>query len=410
MKSPLWILNSAFTVLFLISLLLVFFMRVQIPVRTGLIPQIPNAVHDSDSSKVNPVLIYENDLFGTIVRPVEKPEEAPEAKAIVMPALPPMVKEKASVRAMPNFLPPLQLKLRGVVFNTNSLYSRAIVINTKTNAESLFRTGDQIEDATLVHIGKKKAVFVRPNGQQETLFVSDDDAQNDPLYQGERAWATAITPLNETTFRIDGIGFKKHITSVAQLLDQLDITPALEDGKNIGCRIGKLTRQSIGTHIGLKNGDVITNINGTKPTSTKNRVAIFKAIREAGVDQKITVTVTRAGTPLELNYLIQPVTEEEEELKTEQKTSTSIYDRKLPSGIMLDRSQSQLPPVSSPFPLPNNEPIVIPNAVAGPTQLGGANGRTLVPSAGQEPVENAFRRRDKKSMLGYGSRSAFLQR
>lgn len=409
MKSPLWILNSAFTVLFLISLLLVFFMRVQIPVRTGLIPQIPNAVHDSDSSKVNPVLIYENDLFGTVVKPVETPQEEPEASAIVIPALPNMVSGKTSARAVPDFLPPLQLKLRGVVFNTNSLYSRAIIINTKTNAENLFRTGDKIEDATLVHIGKKKVAFVRPNGQQETLFISDDDAQNDPLYQGERAWATAITPLNETTFRIDATGFKKHITSVAQLLDQLDITPAIEDGKNIGCRIGKLTRQSIGTHIGLKNGDVITDINGTKPTSTKNRVAIFKAIRGAGLNQKITISLMRTGSPLELNYLIQPITdEEEEEIKTEIKTS--VYERKLPSGIMIDRSQSQLPPLSPPFPLPNNEPIIIPNAVAGPTQLGGANGRTLVPSTGQEPIENAYRRRDKKSMLGYGSRSAFLQR
>lgn len=409
MKSPLWILNSAFTVLFLISLLLVFFMRVQIPVRTALTPQIPSAVHDSDSSKVNPVLIYENDLFGTIVKPVEVHEEEPEVKEIVIPALPPMVAGKAPGRSQPEFLPPLQIKLRGVVFNTNSLYSRAIVINTKTNAEALYRIGDKIEDATLIHIGKKKAVFVRPNGQQETMFISEDDAQKDPLYMGDRAWATNIIPLNSTTFRIDGAGFKKHITSVAQLLDQLDITPAIEDGKNLGCRIGQLAPQSIGTHIGLKKNDIITDVNGIKPTSTKNRVALFKAIKQAGINQKITVTLTRAGSPIELTYFVQPVTnEDEEEIKAEEKTS--VYERKLPSGIMLDRSQSQLPPISSPFPSPSTEPIPIPNAIAGPTRLGGVNNRTLVPDIGQEPVENAFRRRDKKSMLGYGSRSAFLQR
>lgn len=398
-------------------------MRVQIPVRTALTPQIPSVVHDSDSSKINPALIYEHDLFGTIVKPVEKTEEEVVEKTITIPPLPTMISAKPHARTMPEFLPPLQLKLRGVVFNTNSLYSRAIVINTKTNAENLYRIGDKIEDATLVHIGKKKVVFVRPNGQQETLFISEDDAQKDPLYQGDRVWGTIIIPLNATTFRIDGTKFKKHIISVAQLLDQLDITPALDEGKNIGCQVGKLAQNSIGTHIGLKNGDVITSINGTKPTSTKNRVAIFKAIKQAGANQKITVEIIRGKSPIELNYIVQPVTDEdEEEIKSEQQAIA--YERKLPGGIMLDRSQSQLPqipPSSQPSPFPassslpqvspqTNEPIVIPNVGVGPSQLGGANNRTLVPAEGHESVENAFRRRDKKSMLGYGSRNAFLQR
>ncbi len=409
MKSPLWILNSTFTVLFLISLLLVFFMRVQIPVRTLLAPQMPSAARESDSSKVNPVLIYGNDLFGTVVKPVEPKKEEPAPKEIVIPEPPKPISAASRSRATPEFLPPLQLKLRGIVFNTNSLYSRAIVVNIKTNAETLCKIGDRIEDATLVHIGKKKAVFVRPNGQQETLFITDDDAKKDPLYQGERAWATVITPLNDKTFRIDTVGFKKQITSVAQIIDQLDITPALEGDKNIGCRIGQLGQQSIGTHLGLKNGDVITTINGTKPSSTKNRVAIFKSIQEAGANQKIIVTVTRGGSPLELVYFVQPVTnEDDEELKLVEEARAQ--ERRLPSGIVTDRGQAMLPP---PPPLPqqqSGEPINIPNVIAGPNRPVETQTRVLTPNLGQKPVEDAFTRRDKKSMLGYGSRSAFLQR
>lgn len=415
MKSPLWILNSTFTVLFLISLLLVFFMRVQIPVRTLLAPQAPSVARESDSSKVNPVLIYGNDLFGTVTKPVEpKKEEEPAPKEIVIPEPPKPISAAARSQTMPEFLPPLQLKLRGVVFNTNSLYSRAIVVNVKTNAETLCKIGDRIEDATLIHIGKKKAVFVRPNGQQETLFITDDDAKKDPLYQGERAWAAVITPLNDKTFRIDTVGFKKQITSVAQIIDQLDITPALEGGKNIGCRIGQLGQQSIGSHLGLKNGDIISAINGIKPSSTKNRVAIFKAIQEAGANQKIIVTVTRSGSPLELTYVVQPVTnEDDEELKLAKEAQAQ--ERRLPSGIVTDRGQAMLPPPPPPPPPPlpqqqSNEPINIPNAIAGPNRPVENQTRVLTPNLGQKPVEDAFTRRDKKSMLGYGSRSAFLQR
>lgn len=424
MKSPLWILNSAFTVLFLISLLFVFFMRVQIPVRTALIPQVPGVARDSDSSKVNPVLIYQNDLFGTIVKPVEPKIEEQPVKEIVIPEPPKMISPTARSRVVPEFLPPLQLKLRGVVCNTNSLYSRAMVMDAKTNAESLLKIGDKIEDAMLVHISKHKAVFVRPNGQQETLFVTEDDAQKDPLYQGERAWKSIITSMNDKTFRIDVTGFKKQITNVGQILDQLDITPALQDGKNIGCRVGQLGTRSVGTYLGLKYDDIIMSINGIKPTSTKNRVAIFKGIRDAGVDQKIEVTVLRGGAEFEIVYLVQPVTSEEDpELSAVEEAS--VRERKLPGGIVMDRSQIRPPFITSPKPqmMPvgaqsphesvqqgrqksNGLPV---NGIE-PRELVGDPTRTLMQNSGQSAVEDAFRRRDKKSMLGYGSRSAFLQR
>ncbi|MCL5436501.1 MAG: hypothetical protein M1549_01315 [Candidatus Dependentiae bacterium] len=427
MKSPLWILNSTFVLLFLVSLLLVFFIRVQLPVRTALLPQVSGISHENEGAKVNPVLIYENDLFGTVVKPTEpKKEEVPQLKEIVIPEPPKAVSATSRPQIPPEFLPPLQLKLRGIIFNTNSLYSRAILINTKSNAESLCKIGDKLEDAILIHIGKKKAVLVRPNGQQETLFITEGDASKDPLYQGERTWAKAITPLNDKTFRIDVTRFKKQITNVAQLIDQLDITPAIESGKNIGCRIGQFGKQSIGQHLGLKYGDIITAINGKKPSSTKNRVAIFKEIREAGKDQKIIVALSRDNAPLELTYVVQPVSsEEDEEMSPAEGAQT--HERHFPAGMVVEQSgpskagsfgaapgpqrPAAMPSPAAPLPPPPGAPGTpagLTRQANTPSALG--QPRVLASNEGQKPIEEAFARRDKKSMLGYGSRSAFLQR
>lgn len=457
MKSPLWILNSTFTVLFLFSLLIMFFMRIQIPPRTSLVPQVLAPARDNDISKINPALIYENDPFGTVFKPVEqkageKEEEEPE---IFVPTPPNMVSPTERSQAAIEFLPPLSLKLRGIIFNSNALYSRAMIANTKTNTEALYRVGDKIEDATLIHISKRKVVFIRPNSQQELLFINEEDAEKDPLYQGERIWSKIITPLDENVYRIDSTGFGKHITNVAQIFDQLDVTTAFDKGKNIGCRIGKLSSHSLGGQLGLHQGDVVVAVNNIPPTTTKNRVSIYQAIKNAGVQQRISVFVLRGGQQREIVYMVQKITDEED-VELKEAEEAAMRANRIPGGIPLGRNAGGLPfpPSAQPVNIPpaplsqmpirtpsfgsSNESIMEPkeknmpemtiNAQPGqifqsPTEQftpipmpeaaipqEGILERNLAENPAQSEVENTLKRRDQKSMLGYGSRSAVLQR
>ena len=181
MKSPLWMLNSAFIIIFIIMIGLMLLSRTKLPKRSSLRPRAAGIRQQRQAYKVNPAAIYENDLFGTYLKPI-KPREIEQIPSINIPAPPPPKEAKAKVPLPPKFLPRLGIELKGIVFNSNNAFSRAIIEDLKTKAERLLKIGDLVEDASLIYISRNKIIFIRSNGQQESLFVTEDDAKDDPIY------------------------------------------------------------------------------------------------------------------------------------------------------------------------------------------------------------------------------------
>lgn len=394
MTTSLWILNTALSFLYAIALLLMFFLRAEIPQRLPLTSKTTIVQAENESSKLNPALIYDNDLFDTASKPIA-PEPAKEkSRPEIQVPLPPAPQTNAPKRsAAPEFLPPLSIKLKGVIFDANPLFSRAIVANSKTKDEKLYKIGDTIEDTTLIHLDKRKAVFIRSNGQQEILFVSDEDAQNDPVYQGDTLWPRIISRLNETTFGIDSKGFKKRIKNVAQILDLLDITTAFDKGKSLGCHVGQLIPHSLGETLGLRKGDIITKINDKEIKTPSQRVALYNEIINAGVNQTVSVTLTREDKELLLTYKTHQLTRDEDDDLMEEELQKEIPQPgqaprrgSTPTGIFLPEKTEKL----------NEERA---------NQL-----KQVVQQPVNTPVAEALKKRDQKSMLNYGGRNAFIKR
>lgn len=378
MKSPLWILNSSLVLLLGIILGVIFFMRVDIPGRKSLTPQAIAPVQQ-DVSKVNTTRIYESDLFNTYIKP-STTRPIPPSEAIKFPKPPTPKTAIQRQRPVPEFLQPLEVDLKGVIFNSNSIYSRAIVADRKNKKENLYKIGDSIADANLIYIGKNKAIFIRSNGQQETLFVTEEDAKNDPIYGGSQEWKTAVEKIDDHTFIINTEPFKKQVTNLAQLLDILDITTAFAKGKSIGCRVGRMTG-NLGQTLGLKHGDVIISINNTPTTSTSDRVTIYKEIEQAENNQRIPVAIQREGAKQKITYILRkriPKRYSDDEIKT------------LPAG--------------SPIKIDNKQIVTKAQKDIAIAE------QTLSQSQVNDALAETFRKNDKKAMLEYGGRNAVLRR
>lgn len=394
MKSPLWILNiSLVFLLFIAALLMYLFLPVELP-RVSLIAA-PVKAAKEDVSPIDEVRIYENDPFNTSIKPVIKTEE-PKEQEIAIPQPPEPLPPQPLPRITPEFLPPLPVKLKGVLFNSNPLYSRAIVASTKTKEERLVKIGDMVEDSLLTAITREKIIFTRSNGQQETIFLWEESAQDDPEYLGNRDWSHSIKRQGASTFRVDGRHFKERVRSLAQFIDLLDITTAYEDGKNVGYHIGQFGPNSLGSALGLQYDDVITSINGISATSTKERADIYQSIVTGGKDQIISVTIKRGGVEEKLTYKIFH-SEEGQEAVDEMPTPLEERLASLPSG-------TPIPPTANGYPTPPQ------TAFKRTPQNKKLIQNSLATARGQEQVAEDYRRRDQKSMINYGGRDAFLQR
>jgi type II secretory pathway component PulC len=307
MKHPLWIINGTLLVFVLLSCVFILFSRVSIPERKEIEPVLYTKIKKKKELDINTAKIYEADLFGTY-RPTASPSEQkgenlfpepPQPHAVEIPELP-----------KPRFLEPLDITLRGIfAISTDSGKNRALITDNKLKKESNYKVGDTVGgDAQLIRIFGNKVVLLRSNGQQEVLYLREQDAKLDTTYTTAHTWETVIKQLSASAFMVDPDSFAERVQDLAQFIDMLRLITAFKQGKSIGCRIGKLDEKSVGIALGLQTGDIITSIDGIPADTMDNRLKIYKEITSKKMADSVMVNIVRNKQELSLEYLLKELT------------------------------------------------------------------------------------------------------
>ncbi len=327
MKHPFWIVNSILLFLVIIALAFMFMSRVEIPEREDIKPRKYSAIAAEHSVQINISKIYENDLFGTYQR------ELPQPDLIDIPPLPtPPEPTQATIppTPKPQFLDPLDINLKGItILGSDPSKTRAIIADNKTQREVNYKVGDNIEDGQLIRIFSNKVVILRANGQQEVLYLREQDAKKDPLYSLIDEWNKVVT-VDGSKYILNIKEFAARVKSLAQLIDLVDLTTAYKNGQNAGCRIGQLPEKSFGTYIGLQSGDIITKINDIETTSLDNRLKIYKKIVGMRNGDTIQITLLRKKQELTLTIVLKDPSEIQEEETIEESAQPAVITPKIP--------------------------------------------------------------------------------
>jgi len=310
MKHPFWIVNSALLFLFMAALLFMYVSRVSVPEQESLEPReyIP---HKKEALvAINISKIYENDLFGTYVK------ESEELSSVPLPRMPEPPKPQiipAPKAPEPQFVDPLDITLKGiVVLSSEESKNQAIIEDNKTKKESSYRVGDLVEDAQLIRIFSNKIILLRSNGQQEVLYLREQDAQLDPVYAQLGDWHEAVQEIGSHTFAINQQALLTRVKNLAQFIDLIGLTTAYKSGQSIGCRVGQLERSSLGSALGLESGDIILTINDIPTATTQERLQIYKSIIVMEEDDKITLSLLRKNNEIEITYVLKEFKKEED--------------------------------------------------------------------------------------------------
>jgi len=277
----------------------IFFTDVKI---TKVIPITPaEIVTDNENANINRdlSLIYTNDLFNTNspipskLNPDHEVNAFPEPPVLTSPgALPPV---------QPQFLEPLEITLTGIMTFGNNLENIAIVTDNNTNEEFNYKIGDNFQDAQIVNIYKNKVLIIRSNGQQETLYLYQNQAEKE-LKTLEPNWQKVIKSLDNNIYEINLNKFVSKVHSLGYLIELLSLTTAFKQGETIGCRIGSAGRNSLGAALGLKVGDIITTISDIETKTTQDRFEIYQKLL-TNSNNKIIVKLLRDNQNLDITYL-----------------------------------------------------------------------------------------------------------
>lgn len=326
MKHPFWIINLGLLSMVLVAFAFIYLSSVKIPQRTDIEP---SQVLPRKESKVaiNIKKIYEDDLFGTYSKELPRTQqlestipfpEPPAQQKIVIPAI-----------VEPEFLDPLQITLKGIiVVSSNDSKNRAMIQDNKTMQEGTYKVGDLIQDAQLIRIFKNKIIFLRLNGQQEVLYLREQDAKVDPAYSPSHEWSTVVKKTGQNEYLINPKAFVEHVKNLTECIDLLNATTAYQQGKSLGLRIGVLNKSPFGGLIGLQTGDIVLSINNIPAQTTEERLAIYKNITSLRPGNTITIKLIRKNRETEIIYTLEDFTMEKEKVAPEEKQEMAFFSPK----------------------------------------------------------------------------------
>ncbi len=269
------------------------------PIKARAIPVIDKK---EDAVPPNLHLIYEeHDLFSTYQQAVKPIKPIDVLPTIPMPPRP--IPVQPSEKPPIQFLPPLPLKITGIIASNNEAQSQVSLLNNNSLKTESLRVGDKILDAYILRIFPRKVIVIRSNGQQETLYMYPEEAKLDTTRMQDTMWTDVVQRQGET-FLVNPTAFGSRIHSLAEFIDMLDLNTASKEGEPLGIRIGKMEQTSLGYALGFLPGDIITKILDESPTSTKKRMSIFNRLAALDLGDHLPVELIRHNRTVVYTYTL----------------------------------------------------------------------------------------------------------
>jgi|GEM_PF-340142 len=306
MRQPLWAINSSLLLFFVLGQLVFFLLYTPVPRRVSLEPDVVHLSNKKVGVVVSIKNIYEqNDLFGTYISPAFVAPAAIEPTVPVIPEVPANIPLKIPIEPEKVFIAPLAVNLKGVMYGHDRPEQSVAIIQFQDSKEEInYRVGQLINDAQILKIYPNRVIVVRSNGQQETLYLREDEAGKDFALEMAKEISGLVIPHQNGMYHIPVDKFVAQIKTLGQFIDLLDLTTVYQKGKSIGCRIGKAGKDSLASKLGLMRDDIVQQVNGLPVTDISSRVLVFDHVLQKKTGDVLSVQIDRGGKTTELKYVL----------------------------------------------------------------------------------------------------------
>ncbi len=195
---------------------------------------------------------------------------------------------------------PLNARLLGTAPG-EGIDSFAILEDGANKIQQLYRVGDRFQNRTLASVEWDR-VLLRNGSRDEVLKIVEPTGKAAPASAAAPAGEGGIQARGENSFQIDRGEVDRAMENMNQLFTQVRAVPHFQDGKAAGFRLFAIRQDSIFEKIGLKNGDVISKINGNELTDPARAMGLLQELRSEG---HVSVELMRNRQPTTLSYDIR---------------------------------------------------------------------------------------------------------
>lgn len=189
----------------------------------------------------------------------------------------------------------LKLKLWGTVTGDGGK-TYAVIEEQKGKKQNLYKVGDTIQNATLKIILREKVVL-NVNGKDEILELEKKAGNYKSITSSKKSKGSFSQNITIKRSKID-----KAVKNITDLMKQIRIRPYFSDGKPNGLILSSIRSDSIFSEMGLKNGDIITGVNGKNIESVDDVQEFYESLKSSS---NVLLQLKQKGRQKTINYNIK---------------------------------------------------------------------------------------------------------
>lgn len=200
----------------------------------------------------------------------------------------------------------LNVRLLATIVAQPQEYSSALIAEEGRDGKaSGYGIGDKLFDAEIVGIEKKKVTLKRSDGTIEVLTM---EAKTDAPPPREAATpggddAEGIAEVGDNKYTVDRSLVDKYLTDIEAVSKMARAIPHRgPDGEIDGYRLSGIRRNSPLSQLGIRNGDVIHQVNGHSLSSMQDAMGAYQQLQGGS---SFTFEVTRRGQRQTMEYEIR---------------------------------------------------------------------------------------------------------
>jgi general secretion pathway protein C len=197
----------------------------------------------------------------------------------------------------------LNLKLWGTVTGSEE-QAYAVIEDTQTRRQNLYRVGDSIQNAIVKMIRRAKVVL-QVEGRDEVLAM--EEIKQGGGQRVSRPVSARSSRRSEDNIRTQRVSMRRSmineaINDVTKLMTQVKIQPHMEEGQPDGLAISNIKPNSIFRRMGLRNGDVLKKVEGQDIRTVDDALRLYDSMKSA---DSVSVVIERRGSLRNIDYTIR---------------------------------------------------------------------------------------------------------
>jgi len=204
----------------------------------------------------------------------------------------------------------LPLRLLVTMESSDPQYSQATIRDEETGGASPYWPGDVVQPGVLVMSIDRGLVHLRNGPSLEYLMVGDEPAKQ-PKKKPKKDEKKKAAPKKKPNSRaipgaedaincdesgnqctIERAFVEKLLKNPMALAKQARVIPSIKDGENRGFKFYGIRKGSLPRLLNLKNGDLLTSVNGTDLKTVDQAMGLYTKLRNAS---HLSVTIDRNG-------------------------------------------------------------------------------------------------------------------